>query len=229
MSQKIGRNYRLPSEAEWEYVCRAGTTTPFHFGATLTSNLANYRGTSIYQSEPQGKYRQQTTEVGSFPPNAFGLYDMHGNVWEWCKDDWHDSYNDAPKNGTAWISASTTKVVQSGSWNNNPRSCRSAYRLRFNADNRNNNIGLRVVCSSARALSIVRAGKWEFIGCTTNQESRPVLAMEVTLFKNKTRLDSLVGYYVRMCEELSDLQLILVIESKALLNQIAIAVAVNFK
>ncbi len=80
LSEKLGEEYRLPSEAEWEYACRAGTTTPFHFGATITTELANYSGNSTYGSESEGQYRKETTEVGSFPPNAFGLYDMHGNV-----------------------------------------------------------------------------------------------------------------------------------------------------
>ncbi len=103
MSQKTGRTYRLPSEAEWEYIrlsCR--TTTPFYFGETITTELANYDGTYTYASEPKGIYRQQTTEVGSFPPNTFGLYDMHGNVWEWCQDNYHESYEKAPRDGSAW-------------------------------------------------------------------------------------------------------------------------------
>jgi eukaryotic-like serine/threonine-protein kinase len=86
LSQASGRKYRLPSEAEWEYACRAGTTTPFHFGETITAELANYDGNSTSANAPKGKYRNQTTNVGSFPPNSFGLYDMHGNVWEWCAD-----------------------------------------------------------------------------------------------------------------------------------------------
>jgi serine/threonine protein kinase len=102
LSQKTGKTYRLPSEAEWEYACRAGTTTPFYFGETITTDLVNYNGNSTYASAPKGQYRQQTTPVGSFPPNAFGLYDMHGNVWEWCQDHWHDNYNGAPTDGSAW-------------------------------------------------------------------------------------------------------------------------------
>lgn len=83
LSRKTGREYRLPSEAEWEYACRAGTTTPFHVGETLTTDLANYSGL-VYQQELGGQYCEETTAVGSFPPNAFGLCDLHGNVWEWC-------------------------------------------------------------------------------------------------------------------------------------------------
>jgi eukaryotic-like serine/threonine-protein kinase len=102
-SQQTGRTYRLPSEAEWEYACRAGTTTPFHFGPTLTPELANYNGGYSYGSGPKGQYRQQTTPVGSFAANGFGLHDMHGNVWEWCLDHWHDDYNGAPTDERAWV------------------------------------------------------------------------------------------------------------------------------
>ncbi|MFO5527762.1 MAG: SUMF1/EgtB/PvdO family nonheme iron enzyme, partial [Cuspidothrix sp.] len=102
LSQKTQKNYRLPSEAEWEYACRAGTTTPFSFGDNITTDLVNYDGNYPYKSAPKGKHRQQTTDVGTFPPNAFGLYDMHGNVWDWCEDDWHDNYINPPTDGSAW-------------------------------------------------------------------------------------------------------------------------------
>jgi formylglycine-generating enzyme required for sulfatase activity/uncharacterized caspase-like protein len=149
LSEKTGREYRLPSEAEWEYACRAGTTTPFHFGETITTELANYNGTSIYASEPKGKHLQRTTDVGIFPPNAFGLYDMHGNVWEWCQDDWHNNYIDAPKDGSGWTSRSgNTKLLRGGSWDYNPDYCRSAYRHDNYLDG-HYNFGFRVVCSGA--------------------------------------------------------------------------------
>ena len=151
LSQKTGREYRLPSEAEWEYACRGGTTTPFHFGETITTELANYNGTDTYASEPKSKYLPQTTDVGSFPPNAFGLYDMHGNVWEWCQDDWHNNYIDAPKDGSVWTSRSgNTKVLRGGSWSLFPEDCRSACRLFLNLDDNGSGIiGFRVVCSGA--------------------------------------------------------------------------------
>ncbi|MEG4986167.1 bifunctional serine/threonine-protein kinase/formylglycine-generating enzyme family protein [Microcoleus sp. BR0-C5] len=130
LSQLTGRNYRLPSEAEWEYACRAGTTTPFYFGETITPDLVNYNGNSSYGSAPKGIYRAKTTAVGSFPPNAFGLDDMHGNVWEWCQDVWHDNYNGAPADGSAWESGGDSKnrVLRGSSWYNHAVYCRSVFR-----------------------------------------------------------------------------------------------------
>jgi formylglycine-generating enzyme required for sulfatase activity len=129
LSQKTGKNYRLPSEAEWEYACRGGTTTPFHFGETITPDLVNYNGNYLYASAPRRLYCQETTPVGSFPPNAFGLYDMHGNVWEWCQDTWHYNYNDAPADGSAWeTGGSDCRVQRGGSWYINAVNCRSANR-----------------------------------------------------------------------------------------------------
>ena len=153
LSQRTGKNYRLPSEAEWEYACRAGTKTPFSFGDNITTDLVNYDGTYPYKSAPKGKYREQTTDVGTFPPNAFGLYDMHGNVWEWCEDDWHENYIDAPTDGSAWNSqsGSNTKLLRGGSWSGLARYCRSADRNRYSRDNRNAYCGFRVV-SSFRTL-----------------------------------------------------------------------------
>ncbi|MBL1176298.1 formylglycine-generating enzyme family protein [Pantanalinema sp. GBBB05] len=161
LSQATGRHYRLPSESEWEYACRAGTQTPFHFGSTITTELANYSGVDwevqgrlcsrgAYGAGPKGDDRRQTTPVGSFQvANAFGLFDMHGNVREWCADVWHDSYDGLPRDGSAWtIAADTTKrVLRGGSWNMGPACCRSAFRSRFNADGRLYDIGLRVVCT----------------------------------------------------------------------------------
>jgi formylglycine-generating enzyme required for sulfatase activity len=157
LSQRTGKNYRLPSEAEWEYACRAGTKTPFSFGDNITTDLVNYNGTYPYKSAPKGKYREQTTDVGTFPPtfppNPFGLYDMHGNVWEWCEDDWHENYIDAPTDGSAWNSqsGSNTKLLRGGSWSYHARYCRSAYRIRDSRDIRYSSCGFRVV-SSFRTL-----------------------------------------------------------------------------
>ncbi|TVP64628.1 MAG: TIR domain-containing protein [Leptolyngbya sp. LCM1.Bin17] len=152
LSQQTGRPYRLPSEAEWEYACRAGTTTPFHVGPTITTDLANYNGNFTYGAGPTGVYREQTTEVGSFPANAFGLYDMHGNVWEWCADHWHDSYEGAPVDGSAWLASGegeNPRILRGGSWGGNPVRCRSAFRSGFAPDLINGNVGFRVVCGGA--------------------------------------------------------------------------------
>ena len=147
VSKQTGKEYRLPSEAEWEYACRAVTTTPFHFGETITGKLGNYNENKTYPSEFQGEYRQETTTVGIFPPNAFGLYDMHGNVWEWCQDDFHENYGGAPVDGRAWISGSSSnKVLRGGCWRYDSCYCRSAYRFSYNRDVGLINFGFRVVC-----------------------------------------------------------------------------------
>ncbi|MBF2007965.1 MAG: formylglycine-generating enzyme family protein [Chlorogloeopsis fritschii C42_A2020_084] len=155
LSQKTGRTYTLPREAEWEYACRAGTTTPFYFGETITTDLVNYDGRYTYASAPQGQYRKQTTDVGSFPPNAFGLYDMHGNVWEWCQDTWHDNYNGAPTDGSAWLTGGNTNVrlLRGGSWLYYPENCRSAGRINPYPVVRDDYVGFRVVCFAAPRTS----------------------------------------------------------------------------
>ena len=153
LSQYTGRTYRLPSEAEWEYACRAGTTRPFHFGETITADLANYNGNYTYGQGPKGVYREETTEVGSFGvANNFGLYDMHGNVWEWCQDDWHNNYEGAPTDGSVWLDneeSSNRKLLRGGSWPYDPVDCRSACRYYDNLDHNHYGIGFRVVCSGA--------------------------------------------------------------------------------
>ncbi|MFM6038176.1 MAG: SUMF1/EgtB/PvdO family nonheme iron enzyme, partial [Sphaerospermopsis kisseleviana] len=148
LSEKTGKTYRLPSEAEWEYACRAGTTTPFYFGESITPDLVNYDGNHPYSSAPKGIYREQTTDVGSFPPNAFGLYDMHGNVWEWCLDDWVDNYNNAPTDGSAVTSKTESNRLRGGSWFFVARLCRSAYRVSYTRGGRGGDLGFRVVVSS---------------------------------------------------------------------------------
>jgi formylglycine-generating enzyme required for sulfatase activity len=156
LSQHSQRAYRLPSEAEWEYACRAGTKTPFAFGETITGKFANYNSDynsdSIYRQEPKVKQRGKTTPGGEFPPNPFGLYDMHGNLWEWCLDRWHENYQDAPADGSAWLSDDdrAIRVLRGGSWHSYPRICRSASRFNFTPDNRSINIGFRVVCEIPR-------------------------------------------------------------------------------
>ncbi|MGD1701155.1 SUMF1/EgtB/PvdO family nonheme iron enzyme [Dapis sp. BLCC M229] len=136
LSEITGKKYSLPSESQWEYACRAGTTTPFYFGETITSELVNYDGNYPYGDAPKGIYREKTTDVGIFPPNPFGLYDMHGNVWEWCADNWHDNYEGAPTDGSAWETGgdSNRRLLRGGSWVNYSWFCRCARRYNYFAD-----------------------------------------------------------------------------------------------
>jgi formylglycine-generating enzyme required for sulfatase activity len=158
LSQLTRRDYRLPSEAEWEYACRAGTINPFHFGEMIMPDLANYDWDATYAEIKVTKKQdfEGTTPVGQFGvANAFGLYDMHGNVWEWCLDHWHKDYHEAPTDGSAWLSdrKGADRVLRGGSWGYNPRVCRSAVRVNSSPGSRYGHYGFRVVCSAARILS----------------------------------------------------------------------------
>ncbi len=168
LRNRTKREYRLPTEAEWEYACRAVTSDqlsvttgeltkaewnekynqPFHFGETISTELANYNGNYLYGRGVEGEDRGQTTPVGYFEvANNFGLCDMHGNVWEWCEDNWHENYEGTPENGTAWLSGdSSKKVVRGGSWASFPDYCRSAFRYYITREHRLNYLGCRVVC-----------------------------------------------------------------------------------
>ncbi|MDJ0678483.1 MAG: formylglycine-generating enzyme family protein [Xenococcaceae cyanobacterium MO_167.B52] len=168
LSKLTGKNYRLPSEAEWEYACRGvreplnpekgESYSPFYFGETITTDLANYRGqddkdfklSGFYGRGTKGNYREQTTPVGYFKEvNPFGLSDMHGNVLEWCADDWHDNYDNAPTDGSVWLNGDDDySPLRGGSWDNNPVNCRSAARIYYfiSRDKRFYEFGFRVVC-----------------------------------------------------------------------------------
>ena len=143
LSKRTGKLFQSPSEAQWEYACRAGTETAYHFGPQITPELANYDQEFV-----------QTTPVKQYPPNYWGLYDMHGNVWEWCQDHWHDNYEGVPTDGSAWIKgrASGNPVLRGGSWIFPPRTCRSASRLGVSSDYRLNYVGFRVSCVAPRTL-----------------------------------------------------------------------------
>ncbi|AFY70674.1 Sulphatase-modifying factor protein [Thalassoporum mexicanum PCC 7367] len=137
LSHKTKRSYRLPTEAEWEYACRAGSQTPFYFGEILEPELANYYATGV----------KSTTPVDQFPANGFGLHDMHGNVREWCLDCWHSSYEGAPTDGSAWQGGnSKDRVLRGGSWFLSADCCTSSARISSQRDNRSYYYGFRVVC-----------------------------------------------------------------------------------
>ena len=148
LSRETGAGYRLLSEAEWEYVARAGTTTAFHFGGTISASQANYDGDYTYGGGRKGQYRERTVAVGRFAPNAFGLYDVHGNVWEWVADCWNESYAGAPRDGQAWTRGDCSRrVLRGGSWLSIPRDLRSANRDRFTTGDRGGVSGFRIARS----------------------------------------------------------------------------------
>jgi formylglycine-generating enzyme required for sulfatase activity len=150
LSQKTGKPYRLPTEAEWEYACRAETTTPFHFGGTITTDFANYNGNFTYGAEPKGKNRQQTTEVGYFQSaNAFGLYDMHGNIGEWCQSKYLPYEGGAEfinSRNDYWIDFRNCRVLRGGTWIGSASGCRSAARGCAEMEYRFSWVGMRVAC-----------------------------------------------------------------------------------
>ena len=149
LSELAGRKFRLPTEAEWEYACRGKTTTPFHYGWTIGTELANYNGEDVYGSGFEGENRHETTDVDRFSPNRFGLYDLHGNVAEWCADSWHDNYENAPTDGSAWTSNNSKdiRVLRGGSWLHLPGSCRSAQRIKSDPKNKSDAFGFRIAAS----------------------------------------------------------------------------------
>ncbi|MFM9265466.1 SUMF1/EgtB/PvdO family nonheme iron enzyme [Tychonema sp. BBK16] len=182
LSQATKRNYRLPSEAEWEYACRAGTTGPFHFGESINTNFANYDGKSRYGSSPKGTYRHETTPMESFgSANAFGLCDMHGNVWEWCQDVWHHNYCGAPTDGTAWEYGggdNPHRVRRGGSWCDLVIHCRSANRFSYSADGRWREWGFRV------AVASVSPSSDSFVSASAAKQSESSLSAKFILVAN---------------------------------------------
>ena len=152
LSEKTGNEYRLLTESEWEYVARAGTTTRFHTGQKISRRQANFNHNYFYNSKGRVQRRQRSDEfirktvpVGQFPPNRFGLHDVHGNVWEWVQDCWNKSYDGAPRDGSAWESGDCeSRVLRGGSWDGLPRNLRAAYRDRSTTGSRNYDYGFRV-------------------------------------------------------------------------------------
>lgn len=147
LSEQTGKPYRLLADAEREYAARAGTTTPFWWGSTITPKQANYDGNSTYAGGgSKGEYRKTTVSVSSFEANPWGLFNVHGNVWEWCEDIWHDSLNGIPTDGSPWMQGGEAgrRVVRGGSWDAPPVLLRSAYRYGNSADVRSSNLGFRV-------------------------------------------------------------------------------------
>jgi formylglycine-generating enzyme required for sulfatase activity len=153
LSKITARNYQLPSETQWEYACRAGTNTPFSFGETLTVNVANFNGEHTFQDEPRGFYFHATSEGGKFPPNAFGIHDMHGNLWEWCADNWLENYTSSPRDGDSYQDKNSKfRVARGGSWHEPPSLCRSAARLRVLQSEADEVMGFRVIYENYQSL-----------------------------------------------------------------------------
>jgi len=137
--KKNANGYRLPTDDEWEYACRAGTTTPFNTGNTISSNQANYDGRFAYNTSVRGEYRAKTTPVGTFAANAWGLFDMHGNVWEWCWDNPNDALSD-----TLAVNTGSIRVIRGGGWSSSGVSLHSSYRSGYQPLFKNNYVGFRV-------------------------------------------------------------------------------------
>jgi formylglycine-generating enzyme required for sulfatase activity len=145
LKKTTGKDYRLPSEAEWEYACRAGSSTPFWWGSSISTDDANYDGNYTYGGGKTGQYRKATAPVESFKPNPWGLYQVHGNVWEWCADPWHKNYRGAPEDGSVWQGGDEARrVLRGGSWDSIPGVVRAAWRCRYFSGVRLNSVGFRV-------------------------------------------------------------------------------------
>jgi formylglycine-generating enzyme required for sulfatase activity len=147
LARTTGKSYRLLSEAEREYVARAGTTTPFWWGSSITPAQANYDGRFVYKGGgSKGEWRESTVPVGTFEANPWGLYNVHGNVWDLCDDVWHDNYSDAPVDGSAWLQGgdASRRVARGGSWINFPQNLRAAYRYGFTIVDRYGDVGFRL-------------------------------------------------------------------------------------
>jgi len=189
LSRATGRTYRLPTEAEWEYAARGGTSTAFYFGETITPELVNYNGNNPYGSAPKGTYRQTTTPVGSLGyPNAFGLYDMHGNVFEWCMDYWHESYKAAPTDGSSWETGgdSARRVLRGGSDYHDANHSRAAMRVAPPATMATPSTGLRVVAVAPKLPA-----------AALDVEDAPTLYLARVIFVDPANRDAYVRWLER--------------------------------
>jgi formylglycine-generating enzyme required for sulfatase activity len=146
LTEKDKKPYRLPTEAEWEYACRAGTTTPFHCGDTLATDRANYNGNFLYGNGKKGLYREKTTSVAVFPANAWGLHDMHGNLWQWCND-WHAGYSAKDLTDPQGPKTGKNRILRGGAWGSHPVYCRAANRNFADPAQRTEYYGVRVCFS----------------------------------------------------------------------------------
>ncbi|OQX06327.1 MAG: hypothetical protein BWK80_50895, partial [Desulfobacteraceae bacterium IS3] len=156
LSRNTGKKYRLPTEAEWEYACRAGTDTPFSFGVCLSTDQANYDGNYPLKGCPKGNYTGKTVSVASFPSNDWGLYDMHGNVWEWCQD-WYGNYSSNAVTDPTVPSSGLYRVLRGGSWLSLARLCRSANRDWESPVNQRSSLGFRMVLPQDQVTSVPKA------------------------------------------------------------------------
>lgn len=201
LSRREGLAYRLPTEAEWEYGCRAGTTTPFCFGETISTDQANYDGDFTYGSGRKGVDRRETTLGGRFPPNAFGLYDMHGNVWEWCAD-WYsrDYYSESPVEDPEGPAPGEGRVIRGGMWKYGPENCRSAARHRNSpASTYDNLLGFRVVITTDEFFLPKHAWRYidppsDYNGVWTKRHSNGNKEYEAN-FKDGKRHGTCTGWY----------------------------------
>jgi formylglycine-generating enzyme required for sulfatase activity len=148
LSKNTGRRFRLPTEAEWEYACRAGTTAPFNTGAQITTDQANFDGKFVYPGGTPGIYRRSATPVRTFPPNAWGLFDMHGNAYQWCSD-WYGPYPDGEVTDPLGADAGVTRVIRGGKYGSGPRYIRSAARYHYNPNNSSVVFGFRIAMEAA--------------------------------------------------------------------------------
>ena len=205
LGRLTGRSYTLPSEAQWEYACLAGTAKPYAFGGSINSDLANYSGSAVSGSDLSGGHFKQTTPVRMFPANAWGLHDSHGNVWEWCFDHWHDNYVGAPDDCRPWLWKdsrwlSRERVIRGGSWNSEAFECRAACRSSSAPLVTDSKIGFRVVCLPYSSPSDATRQAGSFF---ESDRIGPVMSIN-ELKLSKTTRQSFIAAGVKTVDDLMD-------------------------